>query len=91
MITNELIEDVTKAYLHSYSIALNETRNPNLAVQCATGVTLVVGNMVRQNQQGNPIEVLLAAMSSVAQQTHKKKPNPHPKESEKPDNGEVTQ
>lgn len=60
MITKELIEDVTQVYLHSYTVALNETRNPNLAVQCATGVTMVLANMVRQKPQNDPMGMLFA-------------------------------
>ena len=85
MITKELIEDVTQVYLHSYSVALNETRNPNLAVQCATGVTMVLANMVRKKPQNNPLEMLFAAMmSEMAQQPQgMKKSQPQRKEPEK--------
>lgn len=90
MITKELIEDVTQVYLHSYTVALNETRNPNLAVQCATGVTMVLANMVRQKPQNDPMGMLFAAMmSGMAQQSQgMKKPQPKRKEPEKESSGE---
>lgn len=85
MINKEMIEDATQIYLHSYTVALNETRNPNLAVQCATGVTMVLANMVKQKQQNDPMGVLFAAiMSGIAQQSQgMKKPQPKRKEPEK--------
>lgn len=89
MITKELIEDVTQVYLHSYTVALNETRNPNLAVQCATGVTMVLANMVRQKPQNDPMSMLFAAMmSGMTQAQGMKKPQPKRKEPEKESGGE---
>lgn len=90
MITKEMIEDMTQVYLHSYTVALNETHNPNLAVQCATSVTMVLANMVRQKPQNNPMEMLLSAMmSGIAQQSQgMKKPQPKRKEPEKDSGGE---
>lgn len=33
---------LTTAYIHSYNLALQEVRNPNLAAQIATAVTMVI-------------------------------------------------
>jgi len=90
MITKEMIEDVTQAYLHSYTIALNETRNPNLAIQCATGVTMVLANMVRQKPQSDSMSMLFAAMMSgmVQQLQEMKKSRPKGEEPEKESGGE---
>lgn len=90
MITKEMIEDVTQAYLHSYTVALDETRNPNIAVQCATTVAMVLANMIRQKPQNDPMGMLFAAMmSGMAQQSKgMKKPQPKRKDPEKDSGGE---
>lgn len=87
MITKELIEDVTQAYVHSYTVALNETHNPSLAAQCATGVTMVLANMVRQKTQNSPMEMLFAAMMSGMTQQSQGKKEPRRKEPEKDSSG----
>lgn len=89
MITKEMIEDMTQVYLHSYTVALNETHNPNLAVQCATSVTMVLANMVRKKPENDPMGILVAAMmSGMAQQSQgMKKPQPKRKDPEKDSNG----
>ena len=75
MMSKELIEDVTQVYLQAYNIALNKTRNPNLATQCATGVTMVLANMVIQKPQNDPMGMLIATiMSGMTQQPQGKKP-----------------
>ena len=33
---------LTTTYIHSYNLALQEVRNPNLAAQIATAVTMVI-------------------------------------------------
>ena len=84
MITKKMIEDVTQVYLQSYTIALNETHNPNLAVQCATGVTMVLANILKQKPQDDYMGVFAAIMSEMIQQSQgMKKPQPKRKESEK--------
>ncbi|MCM1119356.1 MAG: hypothetical protein NC543_08355 [bacterium] len=90
MITKEMIEDATQVYLHSYTVALNETHNPNLAVQCATSVTMVLANIIRQKPQNDPMGMLFTAiMSGMAQQSKgMKKPQPKRKDPEKDSGGE---
>lgn len=45
------IEMLTKIYLKAYMTALNETRNPDIAVSAAIGVTMVLSNKPK-NQTG---------------------------------------
>lgn len=61
-------EMLTTAYIHSYNLALKEVRNPNLAVQIATAVIMVIDlNMPRQ-QTINPLEFLFTQMAAKAQE-----------------------
>ncbi len=61
-------EMLTMTYIHSYNLALKEVRNPNLAAQIATAVTMVIDlNMPRQ-QTINPLELLFAQIASKAQE-----------------------
>lgn len=87
--TKELIENITQIYLHSYNITLNETHNPNLAAQCATGVTMILANMVIQKPQNDPMGMLIAMiMSGMTQQPQGKKPQQKRKEPEKESDSE---
>jgi hypothetical protein len=74
MIDNAKIEEATLAYLHSYNVALRETRNPNLAVQAAMAVVFTVMNKADSKpqepsmEQANPLAILFgAAMKSAAE------------------------
>ena len=48
---NDKIHDYTDAYLESYLRALDKTHNPDLAIQTAMGVTMVLTNRSSQRSR----------------------------------------
>ena len=88
MIKNEVVEDLTQAYIQSYLLAMNELHNPQLSIQVAMGVTMIVGQMIQnpsQRFEGNPFGVLFSA---IMQNQPKKKPQT--KDKKETDNKENT-
>ena len=76
---NDKIHDYTDAYLESYLRALDKTHNPDLAIQTAMGVTMVLRTIDANNQpkqqeenQNNPFAALFGAMiqNAVMNQTN---------------------
>lgn len=72
---NDKIHDYTDAYLESYLRALDKTHNPDLAIQTAMGVTMVLKMIDAQNEpkqpaqpQINPMAALFGAMMQQAAQ-----------------------
>lgn len=61
------IEMLTKIYLKAYMTALNETRNPDIAVSAAIGVTMVLSNKPK-NQTGVQPNPLAAAIYMMMNQ-----------------------
>lgn len=56
---NDKIHDYTDAYLESYLRALDKTHNPDLAIQTAMGVTMVLRMIDAQNEPKiNPMAAL---------------------------------
>ena len=69
MINKDQIEDATRAYLYSYNLALKEAKNPNFAVQVATGVVMAVLLVNKpQPQQISPLQLILESMAEQARQ-----------------------
>lgn len=69
MISKDQIEEATRAYLYSYNLALKEAKNPNFAVQVATGVVMAVLLVNKpQPQQINPLQLILESMAEQARQ-----------------------
>ena len=58
------VENLTKAYLHSFNTALSETRNPSLAGQAAATVLMSICSVIlpREQQTASPLEALMAAV-----------------------------
>lgn len=73
MISKDLIEDSTMAYLHSYNVAMRETRNPNLATQVAMSVVMSLMIVMRPQEpkQMNPFEMIVAAMAQQQREAEK--------------------
>lgn len=72
---NDKIHDYTDTYLESYLRALDKTHNSDLAIQTATGVTMVLRMIDAQNEpkqpaqpQINPMAALFGAMMQQAVQ-----------------------
>ena len=77
---NDKIHDYTDAYLESYLRALDKTHNPDLAIQTAMGVTMVLRMIDAQNEpkqpaqpQINPMAALFGAMMQQAAQNQQRK------------------
>lgn len=77
---NDKIHDYTDAYLESYLRALDKTHNPDLAIQTAMGVTMVLRMIDAQNEpkqpaqpQINPMAALFGAMMQQRQRRTSKR------------------
>lgn len=69
MINKEQIEDATRAYLYSYDLALEEVKNPDLAVQVAMSVVMAVLMVNKpQQKQYNPFQLILESIAAKARQ-----------------------
>lgn len=64
MINAKDVENLTKAYLHSFNTALNEIHNPSLAGQVAATVLMSICSVIlpREQQTASPLETLMAAV-----------------------------
>lgn len=60
----ERVEFLTRAYIKSYTLALNEVRNPELAAQIAMGVLYCLGQEQLVSARNNPLVSLFAAMAA---------------------------
>lgn len=65
---NDKIHDYTDAYLESYLRALDKTHNPDLAIQTAMGVTMVLRMIDAQNEPKQPQINLMAALFGAMMQ-----------------------
>lgn len=88
---NDKIHDYTDAYLESYLRALDKTHNPDLAIQTAMGVTMVLRMIDAQNepkqpaQPQNPMAALFGAMMQQAAKNQQEEGNPEGSEIESDD------
>ena len=73
MINAKDVENLTKAYLHSFNTALSETRNPSLAGQAAATVLMSICSVIlpREQQTASPLEALMAAVMHNAVEAKK--------------------
>ena len=65
---NDKIHDYTDAYLESYLRALDKTHNPDLAIQTAMGVTMVLRMIDAQNEPKQPAQPQINPMAAQNQQ-----------------------
>ena len=86
------IREYTDAYLEAYMRSLEKTHNPDLAVQVAAGVTMVLRMIDAQNEpkqpaqpQINPMAALFGAMMQQAAQNQQEEDNPKGSEIESDD------
>lgn len=54
---------LTTAYIHSYNLALQEVRNPNLAAQIAAAVTMVINTNIPEQPAINPLAAFFAQLA----------------------------
>lgn len=54
MIDKNMIEVLTLIYTHSYQVALQEVKNPELAIQIAMGVTGMIKAMDFKKESNQP-------------------------------------
>lgn len=68
----KLIQDSTKAYMIAYNVAMQETRNPNMAAQIASVVCMsymsTFKTEVEQEQQAQSLLGIMLAMVEQARQ-----------------------
>lgn len=69
MTIEQQAEELTKAYLVSYNLAMGQVRNPEFAAQIAgTVVVAISGTMPKQQPEVNPVMGLLTQMIMTAGQ-----------------------
>ena len=62
-------EELTKAYLASYNLAMGQVRNPEFAAQIAGTVIIAINNTIpNQQPEANPVMGLLTQMIVAAGQ-----------------------
>lgn len=83
------IHEYTDIYMEAYMRALNKTHNPDLAIQTAMGVTMVLRMIDAQNEpkqpaqpQINPMAALFGAMMQQAAKNQQEEGNPEGSEIE---------
>lgn len=65
MFSKDYIENITIMYIHSYNIAIQETKNPNLSVQIAMSVILAIHTAGQQKQQAaSSFNALFSSMAA---------------------------
>lgn len=86
------IHEYTDIYMEAYLRALNKTHNPDLAIQTAMGVTMVLRMIDAQNEpkqptqpQINPMAALFGAMMQQAAKNQQEEGNPEGSEIESDD------
>ena len=62
MLSKEKTENATRAYINSYNVAMEMTRNPNLAVQIATNVIMVMLVAEPKEPAFNPFQAIIEQM-----------------------------
>ena len=62
---NDKIHDYTDAYLESYLRTLDKTHNPDLAIQTAMGVTMVLRMIDAQNEPKQPAQPQINLMAAL--------------------------
>ena len=84
MINEKTVENLTKAYICSFNVALNEVHNPNMAGQVAAAVLISICSVTLQNQQQdiNLSEILMMAIQNAVSKNRK---NDTSKKNEKTD------
>lgn len=68
---------LTTAYIHSYNLALQEVRNPNLAAQIAAAVIMVINTNIPEQPAINPLAAFFAQLAEQQQEPGKKEENDH--------------
>ena len=63
---SKMVKDATQIYLISYMEALESTKNPNIAVQCAMAVTTVLVKYNQSQQNSDPFTMAVAALMEQA-------------------------
>jgi hypothetical protein len=63
---------LTTAYIHSYNLALQEVRNPNLAAQIATAVIMVINTNIPEQPAINPLAAFFAQLAAQQPEPGKK-------------------
>lgn len=65
MISEDLIEDATLAYIKSYNTAMRETKNPEMAMQIASVVVMTLMQIVKtEKEEINPLVILTQAIQN---------------------------
>lgn len=72
---------LTTTYIHSYNLALQEVRNPNLAAQIATAVTMVINTNIPEQPAINPLAAFFAQLAEQQGKEQEQEPG------EKEENG----
>lgn len=82
MIDKSMIETLTRIYIYSYGIAMQEVKNPSFAVEIAMSVTMLFKATETQKKPEqlkiNPMEYLLASIMQGAQQEDDAEPGDGP-------------
>lgn len=68
MTIEQQAEELTKAYLASYNLAMTQVRNPEFAAQIAGMIVVAINGTLPKQQEVNPVMGLLSQMIIAAGQ-----------------------
>jgi len=68
MTIKQQAEELTKAYLASYNLAMTKVRNPEFAAQIAGMIVVAINGTLPKQQEVNPVMGLLSQMIIAAAQ-----------------------
>lgn len=68
MTIEQQAEELTKAYLASYNLAMTQVRNPEFAAQIAGVIVVAINGTLQKQPEVNPVMGLLSQMIIAAGQ-----------------------
>ncbi len=67
MLNKEYVESLTKTYIYSYTVAMQEVKNPDFAVQIAMNVVGMIYAIEQQkHSESNPLGALIMNIAAQA-------------------------
>ncbi len=68
---------LTTAYIHSYNLALQEVKNPNLAAQIAAAVIMVINTNIPEQPAVSPLAAFFAQLAAQQPEPGRKEESDH--------------
>lgn len=76
MISKELVEDLTMAYIHSYNMAMQVVRNPEFATNIALNTVMIISATKQKQKTVDPLEILANIAKKAEEQREENNDRP---------------